>query len=464
MARVAFASVLIVALAGCATRSAPPATLSAETAATDLMARSLQDARLQHFLEDNLGHRVEAPWDFETLSWVAFYYHPSLAVARAQWATARAGEASAAMKPNPTLTLTPGFATTRQPGVSPWFPAISLDFLQVSPAKRARLEDVARAQSEAARLDVLAAVWQVRGELRRALTEAGIAARRAAVLADQVQAQQKLVALIEQRVGAGGASATELSTARAGLLRAQAAANEAVSARATSRVRVAIALGMPLTALGDVDLPIPAPPPSMSAEALAAARNESLRSRADVLAALAKYQAAHASLELEVAKDVFDYHLGPGYQYDQGVNKWSLGLSVEIPLHHRNDPPIAEATAKRAEAAAQFSLVQAQALGAIETAAAAQGAASQQLEHARQLRRELQQQRERAQQRVELGAADQLELQLAAVDLATVETTLLDAESAAALAGAQLEEALQIPFPHLTALADRQRAQTSLAP
>jgi broad specificity phosphatase PhoE len=30
----------------------------------------------------------------------------------------------------------------------------------------------------------------------------------------------------------------------------------------------------------------------------------------------------------EIAKQYPDIHLGPGYQYDQGVNKWTLGFSV----------------------------------------------------------------------------------------------------------------------------------------
>jgi hypothetical protein len=52
-----------------------------------------------------------------------------------------------------------------------------------------------------------------------------------------------------------------------------------------------------------------------------------------------------------------------------------------------------------------------------------------------------------------LGAADQVESQTARLDVVTAETTLLDAENAAATAAGQLEDALQIPFPRLAALA-----------
>jgi outer membrane protein TolC len=198
--------------------------------------------------------------------------------------------------------------------------------------------------------------------------------------------------------------------------------------------------------------------------AMAAATRESLQKRSDVLAALANYESAQAALELEAAKQVPDLHLGPGYQWDQGANKWSLALTLELPLFHRNEAPIAEAAARRAEAAAQFVLVQAQALAAIESAVAAQSAATSQLERAHQLSAESEQQRALVQQRVALGAADQLELQTARLDLATTELARLDAETAAAQASGQLEDALQVPFPHLAALADVARATSSRTP
>src|SRR5262249_16440131 len=141
-------------------------------------AHSLQAPELRKFLAENLGHEPNGRWDFETLSWVAFYYHPSLALARAQWTTARAVQEGAGLRPNPTLMLTPGYNTTREPGISPWLPSVSLDFLFSTRDKRRRERDVAREDAEAARLGVLSAAWQVRSDLRRALTELDTDTRR----------------------------------------------------------------------------------------------------------------------------------------------------------------------------------------------------------------------------------------------------------------------------------------------
>ena len=293
-----------------------------ETNAANFDARSLRDDGLRKFLADNLGSVPANEWDFETLSWAAFYYNPSLELARAQWATARAAEHTASERPNPTLTLTPGYDTTRTPGVSPWMPGINFDFLFPTAGKRGHQQDMARNESEAARLAVFSAAWQLRSELRRGLIDAAVASRRESLARTQANLQEKLVALLEQRFAIGSVTAGEISNARALLLRAQATAADATSLAAVARGHVASSLGLSLAALNGVTLPVAPTPPTLSPQALATARRESLQSRSDILGALAKYLSAQSALELELAKRVPDFHLGPGYQWDQGDNKW----------------------------------------------------------------------------------------------------------------------------------------------
>jgi cobalt-zinc-cadmium efflux system outer membrane protein len=440
-------------LAGCATSKLPEPALSPEKSATAFAARSLNAPGLHRFLVENLGHEVGDQWDFEALSWAAFYFHPSLELARAQWASAGAAERIAGQRPNPTLTLTPGYNFTREAGISPWMPAINLDFLFSTPSKREQQAAAARHDAEAARLAVFSAAWQVRSDLRRALADTVVAARRESQFRAQADAQRSLLSLLEQRFEAGGIAATEVSVARTAWLHAESAAADAHGQALSARARAAAAIGVPVTALERVALPMPVPPVTYSREALAAAREEALRSRPDILMALAKYHAAHATLELEVAKRVPDFHLGPGYQWDQGSNKWTLALGLELPLFHRNDAAIAVAAAHRAEAAAQFNLVQTQAIAAIDQAIAAGEAARFQSERAHQLLEESHRQVARVQQRVELGAADQVEWQTAKLDQLAAENTVLDSESAAALAAGQLEDALQRPLPRIEAVA-----------
>src|ERR1041385_3749048 len=116
-------------LAGC-TRFVPKPISPAHNAAK-LEARQLDDNGLKEFLEDNLGHSMERwpieSWDARTLIFTAFYFHPSLEVARAQLRVAQAGVRTAGGRPNPTLNLTPGYDFSAANGLSPWIPFFGVD-------------------------------------------------------------------------------------------------------------------------------------------------------------------------------------------------------------------------------------------------------------------------------------------------------------------------------------------------
>lgn len=439
-------------LSGCGTTPAPAPAPPPDVTSAQITGRSLQDPGLRRFLVSNLGHEP-AIWDFEALSWVAFYYHPSLAVARAQWVTARTVESSAGVRPNPTLSLAPGYNSTREAGISPWFPAVNFDFLLQGKRKVDLQRAAAAADAEAARLGVYAAVWQVRKDLRAALIDAATATHREALLRAQATAQARLAALLEQRRAAGAIAAADVLVARTAWVRAESAAADALNQSTHARPRIAAALGLPLAGLEGIALAPPTAAATRSSAELATARAHSLQTRADILAALAKYQSAQAAVELAVAKQQPDFHLGPGYQWDQGANKWSLALTFELPIFHHNEAPVAEAVARRAEAAAQFEVVQAQALAAMEAAVAAEKAAALQLTHARRLRGEVEKQNGLVRRRFDLGGADQVELQSAQLDLAATDSLIADAEATAVQAAGQLEDALQVPFTDLALLA-----------
>ena len=452
--RARLASALVLAAAGCAHYQPKPLVLDQTAAAYD--ARSLDGADLRRFLEKNLGRDFAAwppaEWDFETLAWVAFHNNPSLDVARAQWETARAGVKTGTAPPNPTLAFTPGYNSSSS-GISPWFPALTLDFLLENRGKRELRAESARRAAESARQAVFTAAWQVRSELRKALLDLASAAQRGAGLREQAQIQQRLAALLDLRLRAGTIAGREISTARLAVVRAEAAASEAERTAALARQRVAQALSLPAAALAHVRFAPPPPPAILTAVQLSAARRRSLLTRADVLGALARFAAAQSALDLEIAKQRPDLHLGPGYQWDQGDSKWSLALTFELPLFNHNEGPIAEAEARRREAAAQFLATQARALAEIDSAAAAQSAAVAQIESLHRVQAAFADQQSALAARLRAGGADQLEVQGAALERAAVDQTLRDAEALAALAAGQLEDALQIPFSNLATLA-----------
>src|SRR5690349_7748215 len=116
---------LALCASGCAHFDPKP--VSAEANAEKLENRSLTNADLQTFVSENLHNPAPSnSWDLDGLTWAAFYYHPSLEVARAQLLVAQGGELTAGQRPNPVLTVAPQYdVTTLTP--SPWIVTATLD-------------------------------------------------------------------------------------------------------------------------------------------------------------------------------------------------------------------------------------------------------------------------------------------------------------------------------------------------
>src|SRR5262249_37517990 len=146
---------VFIALAGCARFDPKPLSPSATLAG--LESRSLTNVAVQTFLQDQLHRELEGwpalTWDFDLLTPAALYYHPDLDLARAQWAIARGAERTASQRPNPTLTVTPGYDTTTSIP-SPWIPLTFID-IPIETAGKRRYRRAQTAQlSEAARLNL----------------------------------------------------------------------------------------------------------------------------------------------------------------------------------------------------------------------------------------------------------------------------------------------------------------------
>jgi outer membrane protein TolC len=361
-------------LAAC--QHVPPAPISAEGGAAAFDARSLDAPALRDFIEDGLGRPPsEWPlrrWNLDALTLAALFHHPSLDVARAQWQAARGAIETASARPNPTLTLTPERSFHATDAVSPWLATVQLDFPIETAGKRGHR--IARAESleAAARRGLLVEAWRVRRALRDALVELAAARERSEALAAQTIGERELVELLRQRLEAGGASQAEVAPLRLALLRSEAELGDAERRRLAAWAQVSAAIGVPVRALEgvEIDFSLGVGADPLGGDSESDARRRALLGRADVLAALDVYAASEAALRLELARQYPDLHLGPGYQFDQGQNKWGLGISLELPVMNRNQGPIAEAAAARTEADARFTALQAQVVAEIEQALA----------------------------------------------------------------------------------------------
>ena len=431
-------------LGGCAHFEPKP--ISPAQSAAELEARSLTNAALKTFLEKNL-HREFPDWpatafDFDMLTLTAFYYHPDLAVARAQWAVAQAGNKTAGGRPNPTLSIVPGYDTAGGLA-SPWFPAVSLDVPIETAGKRGKRIAAAEHLSEAARLNLASIAWQVRSKLRSSLLVFSTAQRREALLEKQISYQEKIVALLDQQIQAGAIASSEAAAPHIALQKLRLDFADVQSQRAEARSRVAEAIGVPLVALGDLPEDEMHSPVDLTTTEI---RRAALQSRTDILGALAEYAAAQANLQLEIVKQYPDVHLNPGYQFDLGENKWSLGISFDLPILNQNQGPIAESAARREEAAAKFNAVQIKALAEIERAVEVFRASKKNSAMLHTLAEAQAKQRAAVESQFSAGALERLDLLNAQFESVNAELLQLDAQAKFQAAAAALEDSVQRPL------------------
>ena len=442
----------LVSLTGCAHYQPKP--LAPDASAQALDSRTLDSEELHTFLRNNLRSSLSAwpvkTWDEQKLTLVALYYHPGLEVARAQWRVAQAGEITAGARPNPTVGFTPEYNFSAASGMTPWIPALSIDLPVETAGKRGHRVAHAKDLSEAARLNIASAAWQVRSRLMSALLDLDAARNREGLFGKQLKLQQQIEKSLQQRLDAGAIAASELNPVRVQMAKTQLDLQAAQSQRAEALARVAEALGIPLSVLDRFEFTLRKPPVDELTQPKA--REQALHSRTDILAALAEYAATQSALQLEIVKQYPDVHLGTGYQFDQGDSKWHLGLSADIPVLNRNQGPIAEAEARRSEAAARFQEAQSRAIQEIDRATASLRLAREQMESSAKFVASQRTQQESLTAQAKAGAIDPLDVLTAQLDLAAAGLVEFESQVKLRQAVAELENAVQRPVFHEAAL------------
>lgn len=438
-----------VALGGCASFTAVPVTPAATMRAFE--ARTLDSAELQSYVASHVRPgQASGPvvvWDVETLTLAAFYFSPDLDLARAKNATADAAMQTASQRPNPSLQLPFQYASNPKAGDSPYTLGLGLDIPIETAGKRGYRIAQARQLTVAARFQVGNAAWQVRSRLRARLLDLFVARRRGQLLDRQVEARQQIVEMLDKRLAVGAISAPEAQQARAALTQESLELAKSNQQVFDAEAGAAAVIGLSVMALETADIRLDAflmDPPDLVDDV---ARERALLNRADLLASLADYEASQAALQLEVANQYPDIHLGPGYTFDAGVHKFGLSLTgISLPLFNRNEGPIAEAAARRSEAAARFTAAQAQAIAEAERAAAHYRSALTVRRFSESLQASRERQLAAVRKSFEAGETDRLSLALAEVDANSAALAQEDALAQVQRAVGELEDAMQLPL------------------
>ena len=430
--------------------------------ASSIETRSLSDSGLIAFIRQN-GQADAAvkpgtgpPWNLTTLTLAAFYYNPDLDVARAEYGVARAGIVTAGARPNPTLAVVPtrtvsetDRAAAAAAGLTPWALSFALDLpLDLFHQRGYRIAR-ARHLADSARFGIAQTAWDIRDRVRTALVALAAARARTAVQTTLVSRREALVSLVERRLSVGEASQLDVSRERT--LRDQARLDLRGDERAATGALegLAAALGVPAEALAHVAIAAESadtlPPPS-ALPPVDSLRRLALLGRADVLAALAAYDAAESGLALEVARQYPDLHLLPALAWDRGEEKISAGASSVLPVLSGNRGPILEAAARRREGAARVLQLQLHVLGQLDSALSGYRTATAEVAAADSLLA--------AQRRASAGVAaqfragevDRMALVSTQIEVSTIELLRLDALLAGRRTLGRLENAVQRPL------------------
>ena len=166
-------SLLSLSLIGCIQFQDRP--LDPADSAFQIETRTLSSEGLREFIENTTGRETSWPFqarDVDQLTLAAMYYHPDMALARAQAGNADAATTTAAQRPNPSSMLLPTWVSNVAAGINPWILVSAINIpIEVAGKRQFRIEK-AEHLADAAYLRISEAAWLARARLWLAMLEA----------------------------------------------------------------------------------------------------------------------------------------------------------------------------------------------------------------------------------------------------------------------------------------------------
>lgn len=438
---------LALGLAGCV--SYVPAPKSLGETADEFAARSVSWSTVAHTCQRLAPSATCDPGNPDRLMMFAMLVenNPDVAVARAHLRSVEAAATAARTPAGPTLTLSSEYAKASS-DPSPWLFGAALDIpLDIGGRRSARIVSADLAVN-AARYDLVEAIWSARMEMVRALDEISTATAQKALARQLVALQLRRMQALERRVASGEASRAELERARSDLADARRREATATAGHEAGKVRVAKALGLPAANLpvgilegGALDPGGAASLPTMQQ------RSEALLARADLLKAMVAYDQTEAELRGEVAKQYPAISVGPGFTWERGLVKLPFNVGLVLPPLDLNRRNIRATEARRNEAGAALEAAYASAVSSVDTAYAEMIAAQRALDDVHKLDLPIAQRLAlQADREITAGAIDRTDWAAAQAGLLIARLAERDAVSRVLMANSALEDALRLPL------------------
>ncbi|HZW61184.1 MAG TPA: TolC family protein [Candidatus Babeliales bacterium] len=359
---------LLISLSLVSCETFKPKPLSLNNTAHDFSNRTLTSPALtrfaQHYFYYSQNTWPPKTWNLDALTVVALYYHPDLSVALASLKASEAGIMTARMLPNPTASLSAQYQDRFIEGFSHMTYGLSFGTPIETAGKRGFRIKQASFVNQAERLRFANTIWQVRSNVRKSFLGFYQASQTLEMLQKEEQLQAKLVKLFRAQMHEGETSQWQLTQADIALNQTRLAVEEMRKQKVESLAQLGTALGVPASALERINFSFKDfERIGKSNLLLTPLKQRALLHRPDLLALLSDYEASQAALQLEIAKQYPDVTIGPGYQWAQGANVYTLGPTLVLPIFNQNQGPIAYAKARREEAGANVMALQANIMG-----------------------------------------------------------------------------------------------------
>lgn len=443
--------VLGMVLGGCAPYQYEAKPLETKQLETEFMSRNPDDIQLNEHLR-GYGYPVRQwplpEWDLEALALAAYYFHPEIQVAIADYRKAVIHAETVRQRINPGVEIPFEHHSDTSDSKSPWTIGLLFDFVLERPAKRQARYDLADAEINVTRININAAAWNIYSDLRRQYFNYQSALKNQEQLQVREKTTEEVLKLLARRLELGEASEFEMSSIQLDLQRARLALTNHRVAVTDARHALAGSLGLPVAVLDKMNIAGVGPETltNISDLELNELQSIALTQRLDIQQALAQYSAHEAALRLEIEKQYPDINLSPGFIFDQSDKIWTLGSAWILPLFHPlNEGPIREALAEREKKQAGFLALQARVINEVAMAEGRLQAQRSALQEAGQLLEETRDRYRQMQRQFELGYADHLQLSRGLLEVAAVEQAVSELMFSVIKSAGQLEDALQYP-------------------
>lgn len=438
----------MVILCGCALQRYRAEPLDPPKSAASLEARSLAAPALRDYFATELKSEPPWPpanWNLADLTLAALYYNPAIQIARKHVLGSDAAIITAKTRPNPTLSGELGGETAPE---SPWLAGLGFSLPIETAGKRKYRTAEAERLADVARWDLASTAWNVRAQVRAALTEFLAANESLGILQSEEALRAEQVRLYQERFSVGMIPQPELALARTQYTESILAERTAEGRVSLAQATLAAAIGVPTSATESIRIAWPQfdTPPTLAQLNPGTILDDAVLNRLDIRRSLAAYSAADAALRLEIAQQYPNFDIGPNYAYEEGSHLFSIPVAVALPIFNRNQGPIAEADAQRQQMAAEFQSVQATGIADTEQALAKYKAAVTELAQARTLLDQSRAQEESTQRALSAGQSDRVALNSAQLQTAITQAAELDALYKAQQALGDLENAVQRPL------------------